>query len=93
MVALTGGIGSMRAVANAFADLGLASLMPILLRVRWTNQVPHLLHAIADHFGANGAADGTLQRRAAASRSSPEESGNALPSADSAETQHQSASR
>ncbi len=50
----------------------LTSLMPILLRVRWLNTGAPALHAIADHFGANMiAADGTLQRRACASGSSP----------------------
>ena len=40
IVALTGGIGSGKStVANAFADLGINVMMPILLRVRWLNQV------------------------------------------------------
>lgn len=40
IVALTGGIGSGKStVANALLISELTSLMPILLRVRWLNQV------------------------------------------------------
>ena len=72
IVALTGGIGSGKStVANAFANLGINVIDADIIARQVVEPGAPALHAIADHFGA----DGTLQRRALRERifANPEE--------------------